>query len=285
MNWLKFFKNWWISKKKEIQTSDNAPLLKQIEELKEGNATLRSLLTKANATIINITQQLVILQEENNKLKNPPIKNILEYKKQYELQRVQKPYKYAFKGDGIDIDIKWALHLDKEQEEAFKKECIQPLIKQYKPKTVYDVLEFPQKYFSKSQNWKYQKEQGDLWSIAIDSWRTLVGDCDDLAILMHNIIYYTLLELGYEEHAWRLLFVSGILNGEGGHAFNMWLHDDGYYYVIESTYDLSGSFNRNWLNTPVNFDNTYKSFRGFATKQKSWVGSMSALKNVIINEQ
>jgi hypothetical protein len=36
-----------------------------------------------------------------------------------------------------------------------------------------------------------------------------------------------------------------------GHANNLWLHEDGYFYTIESTIDPKGTFNKKWLKTPL----------------------------------
>jgi hypothetical protein len=145
-----------------------------------------------------------------------------------------------------------------------------------------DVVSSVMLYFSKTSSWMYvfdkdQFKRDEYWELAENSWSTLKGDCDDLAILMHVFIYYLLKELELEEQYWRLKFVTGRVLNEGGHAFNVWLHTDGEWYVVESTYDLRGSYNRTWLHTPVRFNNLYESFWAFARKDKSWSADIQAL--------
>lgn len=136
-------------------------------------------------------------------------------------------------------------------------------------------------YFMRPSNWTYVsdiKEYGvrEFWAPAHISWQTRRGDCDSLAILMHNLIFYIFEELGLSEHYWRLKLTAWSTMVEP-HAFNIWLGEDGEWYVIESTLDLIGSFTKTWLKTPIRFNNLYSSPWGFARRDRSWVGRMNSL--------
>jgi len=85
-------------------------------------------------------------------------------------------------------------------------------------------------------------------------------------------------ELGILEHYWRIKIACGRLVGYGGHAFNIWLHDDGEWYVIESTYDLANSYKKTWLKTPIKNNNLYRDFWGFIRKDRSWLSKYSSLQ-------
>ena len=101
---------------------------------------------------------------------------------------------------------------------------------------------------------------------------------------MHAVIVELLEMFNMSEYAWRLKFTASHVLGEGGHAYNIWLHDDGEWYVIESTYDLRGSFRRTWLKTPIRNNNMYYNFWGFARPDRSWKGySITSLETKEVN--
>ena len=152
-----------------------------------------------------------------------------------------------------------------------------------KNNTPEEVIENIAGYFMKRGNWTYvidNIEHGvrEYWAPASKSWETRRGDCDSLAILMHNLIHYMFKELKLEQHYWRLKFTAmGTLTE--AHAFNIWLGEDGEWYVLESTLDLSGSFKKTWLRTPLRNNNLYTGNPwGFADREKSWRGLLSSLQ-------
>jgi len=281
---IKMLKDWFNKIYKNVQKSDNEPLIDTIKELKTNNKEKDVFINNLWTNIDELKEEITALKVINELLTTPfiPYKNVLDYKRKYELAHEAKPFKYPFRGDGNSIDIKRALYLSQEDEQSFKQECIEYFFEKYKPKNELDVVEMVQKHFRYKKNFTYKTEQIDVWENALVGWRSLVGDCDLLAILMYNIIYYSLQKLSLDNHIWRLELMISTLLGEGGHALNKWLHTDGEWYSIESTYDLKGNYSRNWLRTPIRYNNLYSKFRGFATKNKSWKGSLSSLKNVMI---
>ena len=148
-----------------------------------------------------------------------------------------------------------------------------------------DIITCVKRYFSHKNEWTYvtdMQEHGvpEYWAPADVSAKTRRGDCDSLAILMHVLILDMFEMFNFNEYGWRLKLTAGIVLGEGGHAYNIWLHDDGEWYVIESTYDLKGSFARTWLKTPVRNNNMYVDFWGFARPDRSFKGfSLGSLNN------
>ena len=117
----------------------------------------------------------------------------------------------------------------------------------------------------------------------------ITHQCEDLAILMHMIIRTMFDEFGYEDDKWRLVFTAGSLIGYGGHAYNLYLHNDAHYYTIESTFDLEGNFRRSWLKTPVVYHNLYENFWGFASPERSqrnfnWAQNFDALRKIEMEE-
>ena len=135
-----------------------------------------------------------------------------------------------------------------------------------------EIIERVKQYFTVRNHWTYVYDHAnplhpgvaDYWQeidVSIDRRR---GDCEDLAILMHMTIRTMFDEFGYEDDKWRVVFTAGTMIGYGGHAYNLYLHNDGHYYVIESTFDLEGSFKRAWLKTPLVYNNLYQNVWGFA---------------------
>ena len=154
-----------------------------------------------------------------------------------------------------------------------------------------EIIERVKQYFTRRREWTYVYDHEnplhpgvpDYWQeidVSIDRRR---GDCEDLAILMHMIIRTMFDLFGYEDDKWRLVLTAGMMVGYGGHAYNLYLHDDGHYYVIESTFDLEGNFKRAWLKTPAIYNNLYQNFWGFATPERSqrnfnWSQNFEALE-------
>lgn len=160
------------------------------------------------------------------------------------------------------------------------------LIRTYKltrDNTPEEVIESVIRYFMKSSNWTYKTDlvlhnRREYWQSASRGWSTREGDCDSLAILMHNLVYFMFEKLDMSEHYWRLKFTAMGTVVEA-HAFNIWLGRDGEWYVVESTLDLRGSFMKTWLRTPLKNNNLYTGQPwGFADRVHSWKGSIVSLR-------
>jgi len=228
-----------------------------------------------------ISQKYEFLKTQYKDLLEEGKLDILDLKSWYEAKYESKVWLYNFDGEGRK-DAKLALVVTSNGEEILK-DLADELITRYEPVNPSDVVASVMKYFSQGKNWEYvyDKDQFDLlefWELAENSAKTRKGDCDDLAILMHNTVYFMFEQLGMSEHYWRLKLAAGRLVGYGGHCYNIWLGDSGEWYVVESTFDLSGSFKRTWLETPIKNNNLYYDFWGFARKDKSWLGLRSSLE-------
>jgi hypothetical protein len=271
---------------KQLADSDNQPFIDKITKLEKKINVLEDNIILRNSEIIKLNKKIAYLhdeivkksQEKEIKSLVNPVKNILDYKDKYiNGHENTGPYKYPFNNDNKDRDIKYSLYLSPEGEKIINS-AINIISAKYNTNSPVEVIKNVQKYFFIKKNWEYVSDKGDFWNRADISWETRKGDCDDLAILMHNICYYWLRQ-SYLGHEWRIeLFIGDVLK-EGGHALNKWLGDDGEWYAVESTFDLKGSYTRNFLKTPIRFNHLYYGFRGFATKDKSWKGSLSSLKN------
>jgi len=228
-----------------------------------------------------------------NELLNNQIKTLLssgkidleETKEWYENKYGDAIWLYSYDGDVIKKDVKHALSVRNEEPVI---ELSNILIAKYglgSSDSPEQVISKTIQYFALKRSWEYKKDIGELWSPADESAITREGDCDDLAILMHNVIYYLFVLLGLEQHYWRLKLCAGGLLGEGGHCFNIWLGETGEWYVVESTYDLIGSWRKTWLKTPIKNNNLYRNYWGFARKDRSWKGNASSLEPYKKQEQ
>jgi len=276
-----------IDNKSRRELENNSKTEKEILAYKEEIRNLKSDLFKADDEIIDLSEKLGLLEEAMKK----PTVNINDFKKYYEDKKEKSIWKYPFNGDGKSRDVKYALS-DSKSETKILRGAARSIIQKFalvsgcEPE---EVIESVVKYFRIKSNWTYlsdsknpaQKKKRDFWQRAGISWKVRVGDCEDISILMHNLIYYIFNTLSLSHHYWRLEFSAWILiSNEGGHAQNTWLGSDGEWYIIESTYDLTGSFKRTWLKTPVRYNNLYAKPMGWARKDRSWKGSISSLENM-----
>lgn len=216
--------------------------------------------------------------------------NIEDVKHWYENRFGTRNWTYNFRGKGAE-DTHLAFRY-KDNEEGPKKlrNLSNEIIKRYSlvAPTPLILIEKVKQYFNVRSHWVYVADRLnpihpgvlDYWQevdVSIDKRR---GDCEDLALLMHSLILDLFLIFGFTSYSWRLKLSAGFVLGEGGHAYNVWLHDDGEWYVIESTYDLSGSFSRTWLKTPLRNNNLYVDVWGFARPDRSFKGyGVSSLSN------
>lgn len=183
-------------------------------------------------------------------------------------------YKYAYKGDGKQRDIR----------EALKYKFVtlitmygNKIIDKYNPTTPLQCVEAVMKYFIYIKKPKYVTDdkkwhKRDYWETAdvfLTSWE---GDCDAVSNAQHNLIKYILDKKGFSEHYDRLYWHIND-NYLGGHANNLWLHTDGYFYTIESTIDAKGTFKKKWLKTPLANDSFYTNTRGIANLNYNTTGN------------
>lgn len=247
-------------------------LEKEMKSLLEDNNILKEELEETEVKLIEANKKI-------EELSNEGIVDVESLKNVYLSRLGNKTWVYNWDGKG-----------DKPVEDAFRyknsstgpsklKDMAVEIKKEYnfkRPNKV-KIIESIKDYFTDKSNWTYVYDEKnrnhlgikDYWQeidVSIDSRR---GDCEDLAILMHMLIRTLFDMFNYTDSKWRLLLTAGRMVGYGGHAYNVWLHDDGYYYVIESTYDLEGSFKRTWLKTPVAYNNLYRDFWGFANPRYS----------------
>lgn len=185
---------------------------------------------------------------------------------------------YPIYGDGVLRDARRAL-LVPDEEQYIIDLLADEIIARYNivGASPTELVERVKQYFTVKNNWTYvtdaeQYGKADYWERADKSAVTRRGDCEDLSILMHCVIHSLLLKFELQEHYFRLKMTASRVLGEGGHAYNIWLHDDGEWYAVESTYDLQGSFKRTWLKTPIKNNNLYVDFWGFARKDRSFKG-------------
>lgn len=219
-------------------------------------------------------------QKLNELLKKKTI-NILELRNWYEGRRMQRPWLYNGNRLGrVDVS-KYLIPKDiKPFTELASNLILKYNLTRYSTPT--DVVSAMYKYWNLRSSWKYRTDQSlfgkvEYWEDPTDALKRRVGDCESKSMAMLNTTTEMLRLLDMSEHEWRLTFIASLVAGEGGHGYLTWLHDDGEYYVIESTYYNNSSMHKTWLKTPMRFNNLYQTPWGFATKTRSWSGSNSAL--------
>lgn len=206
---------------------------------------------------------------------------IIELKNWYEKRRSQMTWRYNGGRLGL-TDVK--NYLETTNKDAFTALSLE-LISEYKLRKetpINSVITSIYHYWNKRTSWRYRTDQTlhgrmEWWEEPSETLRTRVGDCETKAMCMYWTIDEALRLLGKAEHDWRLTFTASNVVGEGGHAYLTWLHDDGEYYVIESTYDEKNSKEKTWLRTPMRYNNLYGDPWGFANKHRSWKGTNTAL--------
>lgn len=238
----------------QILTDDLVNALKRVEELEK---------VDTKSVVIDTKKEVPTTEELVKKLKS---------------KIINEPYKYSFKGDGRDYDIKYSL-LYKDKEIVYK--YTQEIQSIYKPTTPLECIEAVIKYFVFVKKPRYVKDGSvDTWEPADEFLKTFKGDCDTTAITMHVLIRELLLINNLESYYPRL-FLHINRNYLEGHANNIWLHDDGSFYTIESTIDLSGTYRRKWLKVPLENDSFYKECLGIANLNGSHRGSNNVYRKHI----
>lgn len=266
---------------KKIQTSDNKPLEDSIKQLEVDKEQLE----KDNNTLmlrnISLNKELISEKKKMEDLLNSDNLDINSLRSWYEGRRVQSRWLY----DGVrlgDVDVK--LYLRPSDNKPFIALAEELIVKYSLSKDMeeYKLIEAVYKYWNLRKNWTYafdidQHGVKDYWE---DSTKVLASrrdDCENKAMVMFNTIKQLFILMNKQDSFWRITFVAATLVGYTGHGFLTWLHKDGEYYIIESTYDSIDSFRKTWLHTPMRYNNLYKKPWGFSTDEKSWIGTNSAL--------
>jgi hypothetical protein len=242
-------------------------------ELRDSNLGLRSDLQVALVRIEELEKELADTKKISSDTEK--VFTTEELVKALKSKIRPDPYEYPFKGDGRPYDIKYSLiYKDKEIVYKYANE-IQSI---YKPTTPLECIEAVTKYFIFVKKPRYVKDGAiDIWEPADEFLKTFKGDCDTTAITMHVLIRELLIMNGLEEYYPRL-FLHIQENYLEGHANNIWLHDDGSFYTIESTIDVSGTYSRKWLKVPLENDSFYKRCLGIANLLGSHKGSRNVYR-------
>ncbi len=229
--------------------------------------------------------QITKLEKETNRYKellNSDVLDINKLKDWYENRRAKKRWSYDGKRLG-KVDVK--LYLRPSDDRPFIK-LAEELITKYKlTRDMKEeiILLALYKYWNLKNSWKYRLDENgeyrvlDYWEDPTIALKGRLDDCETKSHVMYNTIKQVFIKLHKQNSFWRLTFVASRLVGYVGHGFLTWLHNDGEYYVIESTYDSINSLKKTFLKTPMRFNNLYGKPWGFATDEKSWIGSNSAL--------
>jgi hypothetical protein len=231
--------------------------------------------------LLEVQEKYDLSKEQIAELLKKETLDILELKSWYEGRRNQSTWFYNGNRLGhadvrrylIPSDIKPFTDLANEIIERYKLDF---------ENTPTEVITAMYRYWNLKSSWTYMTDmaqygQVEYWEDPTVALKKRRDDCETKAKCMLNTATEMLRLLNKEEHEWRLTFIASVVAGEGGHAYLTWLHDDGEYYVVESTYYEESSKGKTWLRTPMRFNNMYQSPWGFATKTRSWIGSNNAL--------
>lgn len=252
-------------------------------------AEMLGLFNKHDAEIKKLKEELEELRKKKETAEQQ-LKDLIE-ERVLDVQELQQWYdnrfgddKWYFPYDGrLAKDVKHALEVEDISVIDSLCENITKVMN-FKDEEPAQIIEAVMRYFL--SKWTYISDieyynKSEYWAPADVSAVTLKGDCDDLAILMHIVIRNLFDRYGLEDYKWRLKITGGLVAGEGGHAFNIWLHDDGEWYAVESTYYLKESLARTWLKTPIKNNNLYRVFWGFARPDRSWKGyNLNSLESI-----
>lgn len=242
-----------------------------INDLQEQHNALQLLYERSE--LLSVGKDLVVPLEEK------PSK--IAFNHVFDIKLESKAYLYDYTGKGRN-DIKNYLRVKAYQEPLVKKHT-DIIEKDYDLTCPLDIVEAVQKYIIDIRP-RYIRDEDLFDKKEFWSWEYLLtnnkGDCDDVAGAMHVLIQSLLTKYNFIDAKKRLLFHIND-NYKECHANNIWLADDGYFYTVESTMDLKGTFKRKWLKVPLMYDSFYTKHIAFATEAKSHVGSNIIRKNYL----
>lgn len=144
----------------------------------------------------------------------------------------------------------------------------------------------------KVKKFKYQLDKGEDWSDPETLLERKYGDCDDWGILLYSIIREIFKQLGnWDKVKHRLKCVAGNVNnrgsipsGAGGHFYLNWLHFDGNWYTVESTYYRPNAI-ANFGKLPQKLNPMYGTIWFTFNEQFSWAqNSLTVTKEDLTNE-
>jgi regulator of replication initiation timing len=108
------------------------------------------------------------------------------------------------------------------------------------------VMKWMDKQFQKKE-FKYKLDKSEKWNAPEETFDKKIGDCDDWGVLEYYLIRAVFIKRGEWNHVkHRLKCVAGNVNhygaipsSAGGHFYLIWLHSDGNWYTVESTFHRS----------------------------------------------
>lgn len=280
MNFLKIIENFFGCQKKiDEATKDcqekNRQLVAEAEYYKKSWIRLSEEHENALLSIDRLGRRVDSLQTELSVYK-PKTVDIAKAVKELKADLPKTPYRHHTEGRGKPRrDIKLYLRYDPANPLiAAEREAI---MAEYEPSTPLETIEAIQKWYYKENVIIYKRDDGENWRYAHETLERIKNrqgvDCEDLTILM-NVMYNDIgrvLKFEPEQFERLWLLVTGTYAEV--HALNIWLHDDGYFYPVESTMDLSGTFRMKWLRTPLGRDSFYTKFYGLAIRSESHLGA------------
>jgi len=280
MNWTLFN---WKNLSFLFDSRTISEIYEEIDELENALELARDEVIELDLELVEIETEVDALKKEVRYLLDLGVIDVLAVKAWYENKYGSRSWFYNFDGNG-SRDSKESLKVSPTGAGALKVKANE-ILSTYNLEATTDpnaIVEAVMKWaLDKNTGFKYVTDVNqfgkiEFWQKAEETLKTMKGDCDDLAILMHILVYYAFEKVGLAMHYWRLKLCAGGTLLEG-HAFNIWLGDTGEWYAVESTLDLLGSYTKTWLKTPIRNNNLYTSFWGFVRKDRSWAGANSSI--------
>jgi hypothetical protein len=214
---IEWLRQWTVVRKEDVE--HRVSLIRQLEQ-KVINANLD--LEKADFTIKELTKIPDINDAEywNNKWKQSSV--------WYSAPKRMKVIDYVRYRKIPDVEKIALLLID-----------TIPSLRDDKDSVALEVMKWIDK-----QKFQYKSDKGEDWFSPEDFFLRAYGDCDDFGIFEYYLIREIFKQLGqWDVVKHRLKCICGNVNnrgnipsGAGGHFYLNWLHSDGEWYTVESTY-------------------------------------------------
>jgi len=193
-----------------------------------------------------------------------------------------RAFKYDIRGDGNKVSIKYSLVVKDQDVVSLYGDKI---YNSYSPKNPLECVEAVTKYFLYKKRPIYVRDnvqfgKRDYWNPADKFLKTFRGDCEDWSVAMHLLIKYLLDKIDCSEH-YKRLYLHVNDNYLEPHANNLWLHNDGFFYTIESSIDPKGTFKKKWLKVPLKNDSFYTKTWGIANLHHCTIGNCEVDNNFL----